>query len=90
MSMGELADSLTIDPPNATVVVDELESQGLVRRRAHPTDRRAKLAEATPKGRRVAARADLILSLPPADLQELAPADLRALRRILAGVAGEG
>jgi DNA-binding MarR family transcriptional regulator len=33
MSMGELAAALGIDPPNATVVVDDLESLGLARRR---------------------------------------------------------
>ena len=36
MSMRELADALGIDPPNATVVVDDLEAQGLVRRRRAP------------------------------------------------------
>jgi len=50
-SMRELATALGIDPPNATVVVDELERQGLVVRQPHPTDRRAKVVDATPKGR---------------------------------------
>src|SRR5215471_11672715 len=54
MSMGELAGALGIDPPNATTVVDDLESLGLVRRRPHPTDRRAKVVEATPRGRELA------------------------------------
>ena len=62
MSMGELAAALGIDPPNATVVVDDLEALGLVRRRPHPTDRRAKLVEATRKGKELARRADAILS----------------------------
>ena len=51
MSMGELAAALGIDPPNATVVVDDLEALGLVRRTPHPTDRRAKVVEATRKGK---------------------------------------
>src|SRR4051812_44186208 len=50
MSMGELAATLGIDRPNATVLVDDLEAQGLVRRRPHPTDRRTKMVEATRKG----------------------------------------
>ena len=54
MSMRELADELTIDPPNATVIVDELEALGLVRRQSHPTDRRAKVVEATRKGKEIA------------------------------------
>src|SRR6478736_1409620 len=65
MSMRELATALGIDPPNATVVIDDLESQGYVRRGPHPTDRRAKLVETTPKGNALAAQADAILATPP-------------------------
>jgi DNA-binding MarR family transcriptional regulator len=88
MSMGEFAAALDIDPPNATVVVDELESMKLARRRPHPTDRRAKLVEATRKGKDLARRADAILSTPPPALSELSTDDLEALRRILGSVAG--
>jgi DNA-binding MarR family transcriptional regulator len=83
MTMGELAAALAIDPPNATVLVDELESLGLARRRAHPTDRRAKVAEATRKGKAMARRADAILGTPPPALEGLAADDLEELRRIL-------
>ena len=83
MSMGELAAALGIDRPNATVLVDDLETQGLVRRRPHPTDRRAKLVEATRKGKGLARRADEILGTPPAALSALSAEDLEALRRIL-------
>jgi DNA-binding MarR family transcriptional regulator len=83
LSMGELAAVLGIDRPNATVLVDELEAQGLVRRRPHPTDRRAKMVEATPKGRKIAKRANEILGTPPAVLSALATEDLEALRRVL-------
>jgi DNA-binding MarR family transcriptional regulator len=90
MSMGELAAALGIDPPNATVLVDDLESVGLVRRRPHPTDRRAKVVEATRKGKTMARRADEILATPPAALRALSAEDLEALRRILTAVeAGE-
>jgi DNA-binding MarR family transcriptional regulator len=84
MSMGELAALLGIDRPNATVVVDDLEAQGLVQRTPHPTDRRAKLVEATRKGKTLARRADEILSTPPAALADLDREDLEALQRILA------
>lgn len=84
MSMGELADVLGIDPPNATVVVNDLEALGLVRRGPHPTDRRAKLVEATRKGKAMARRADEILGTPPPSLSALDDADLESLRRILA------
>ena len=88
MSMGELAAVLGIDPPNATVLVDDLESQGLVQRRPHPTDRRAKLVEATRKGKELARRADAILDTPPAALSALAADDLETLRRLLESARG--
>jgi DNA-binding MarR family transcriptional regulator len=87
MSMGELAAALGIDPPNATVVVDDLESLGVARRRPHPTDRRAKVVEATRKGKDMARRADAILGTPPPALSALSTDDLEALRRILGSVA---
>jgi DNA-binding MarR family transcriptional regulator len=83
MSMRELADALGIDPPNATVVVDDLERQGLVRRGPHPTDRRAKVVEATRRGKELAQRADEILATPPPALSALGAEDLETLRRIL-------
>ena len=86
MSMGELAAALGIDPPNATLVVDELESLKLARRRPHPTDRRAKVVEATRKGKEMARRADAILAAPPPELSALGADDLEALRRILGSV----
>jgi DNA-binding MarR family transcriptional regulator len=83
MSMRELATALGIDPANATAVVDELESLKLARRRPHPTDRRAKVVEATPKGQKLARQADQILGTPPPELIALGTDDLEALRRIL-------
>ena len=83
MSMRELAEALGIDPPNATVVVADLEAQGLVHRRPHPTDGRAKVVEATRKGKELARRADAILATPPPALSALSTEDLTTLRRIL-------
>lgn len=42
MTMRELAERMSCEPSNATFVVDKLEKLGLVERRSHPTDRRAK------------------------------------------------
>jgi DNA-binding MarR family transcriptional regulator len=78
---------LVIDPPNATVLIDDLESLGLARRRPHPTDRRAKVVEATRKGKEMARRADAILGTPPPALSTLSADDLEALRRILESVS---
>ena len=86
MTMGQLAAALDIDPPNATGVVDDLEAQGLVRRRPHPTDRRTKIVEVTSKGAATARQADEILAAPPPALAALNPEDLNELRRILATI----
>ena len=86
MSMGELAARLGIDRPNATVLVDDLEARGLVRRRPHPTDRRTKMVEATRKGKNIARRANQILGTPPAPLTALSTEDLETLRRVLARI----
>jgi DNA-binding MarR family transcriptional regulator len=83
MGMSELASALGIDAPYATVVVDDLEAQGLVRRRPHPVDRRAKVVEATRKGRDVARRADAILGTPPPAFDALSRKDLETLASIL-------
>jgi DNA-binding MarR family transcriptional regulator len=90
LSMGELAAALGIDPPNATVLVDDLESQGLVRRQPHPTDRRTKLVEATRKGKTLARRAEEILGTPPPRLRSLSTDDLDTLRRILESISASG
>ena len=89
MSMGEFAAAMAIDPPNATVVVDDLEALKLVRRRPHPTDRRAKLVEVTRKGKDLARRADEILGTPPPALSALSPDELEALRRMLKSVRAQ-
>ena len=84
MSMSELASLLTVDPPNLTPVVDDLEQAGLVERQPHPTDRRVKLVVATSKGAALARTADDILARPPARLRGLPTEDLESLVRILA------
>jgi DNA-binding MarR family transcriptional regulator len=50
MTMGELAERMSCEPSNATYVIDKLENQGLLERRPHATDRRAKQLVLTPEG----------------------------------------
>lgn len=83
LTLRALAAQLTADPPYVTLIVDDLEERGLVRRRPHPDDRRAKLVSLTPTGRAAVARAERILDEPPAALRDLAPDDLTALLRVL-------
>jgi DNA-binding MarR family transcriptional regulator len=89
MSMSELADALDIEKPNATTVVAELEAAGLVRRRPHPTDGRAKLADVTARGRALARRANKILATPPPGLTALSSEQLTTLARILERISGD-
>ena len=81
-----LAERLAADPPYVTLMVDDLEQRGLVRRMPHPTDRRAKLVELTAAGRDAAERADAILDEPPVALHDVPADDLRALLRVLEGL----
>ena len=53
-TMRTLADSLGLSARNMTAVADALEAEGLVRRVAHPTDRRATILEITGPGLAVA------------------------------------
>ena len=53
LSPGELSKRLELSSGAMTNRLDHLERRGLVRRRAHPDDRRALLVELTPEGTRL-------------------------------------
>jgi DNA-binding MarR family transcriptional regulator len=78
-----LAELLAADPPYVTLIVDDLEERGLVKRTPHPEDRRAKLVKLTAAGRTAAARAEAILDEPPAALRDVPAEDLEAMLRVL-------
>ena len=86
-TMKDLAARLGIDAPAATLVVDELERQGLVERRPHPSDRRVKLVAATARGTAAARKANEIIGQPPDGLAALPGHELEELARILEAVA---
>jgi DNA-binding MarR family transcriptional regulator len=50
LRMSDLAEVVVFDPSSVTRLIDRLEAQGLVRRVAHPTDRRSVFACITEKG----------------------------------------
>lgn len=83
MTLREIARALEIDPPAATVGVDQLERRGLVNRAPHPDNKRSKLVHLTDAGREAASRGQAILNQPPPALTELPPDDLALLDRIL-------
>ncbi len=88
LTLSALAERMASDPPYVTLMVDDLEQRGLVRRKPHPEDRRAKLVQLTAAGRAAAARAEAILDEPPAALREVPAKDLAALLRVLERVGG--
>ncbi|MEV4344559.1 MarR family transcriptional regulator [Actinoplanes sp. NPDC049596] len=49
-TLGALAERMHCEASNATFVADRLEAMGMLERRPHPTDRRAKLLHLTPEG----------------------------------------
>jgi DNA-binding MarR family transcriptional regulator len=93
--MGALGDELGLTPRNMTALVDGMEQEGLVARRAHPTDRRAVLVELTTAGLRTA---DELLEPRIKELtalfDELQPAErerfLAAVRTLLDGLRNRG
>ena len=87
LTLRGLAERLAADPPYVTLMVDDLEERGLVKRKPHPDDGRAKLVELTTAGRAAAKRADAILDEPPAPLNDLPDEDLAALLRVLERLA---
>lgn len=90
LTLRALAERLAADPPYVTLIVDDLEERGLVRRRSHPHDRRAKLVSLTPAGRAAVAQAEQILDEPPAALRNLSAEDLAALLRVLEKIVAAG
>jgi DNA-binding MarR family transcriptional regulator len=52
LTMGELSQRMMVTGGNVTGITDQLEAEGLVRRAAHPADRRAFAVRLTARGRR--------------------------------------
>jgi DNA-binding MarR family transcriptional regulator len=84
----EIGSLMGIDPSTMVALIDDLEGAGLVERRPHPKDRRARAVALTPKGRRRLERGrvlagqvedEVLGGLPPDERREL----LRLLRRAL-------
>lgn len=83
MNLREIARAAAIDPPAATVGVDQLEARGLVHRTPHPDNKRSKLVHLTDAGRDAARRGQTILNQPPPELTNLDRDDLAQLDEIL-------
>lgn len=71
------------DPPATTVIVNDLEAQGLVVREGHPDDKRAKVVSLTAAGRRVVKSARAVNEKAPAAFDGLTEKDVADLIRIV-------
>lgn len=83
LSVSGVAETVGVDAPYATLIVDALEERGLVERQPDPADRRRKLVTITDAGRDAVARAAAIQRQPPPGFANLSHADLDALEGIL-------
>ncbi|HYG96036.1 MAG TPA: MarR family transcriptional regulator [Solirubrobacterales bacterium] len=82
-TMSEVANALQCDNSNVTGIVDSLEQKGLALRRPSEEDRRVKLVELTPEGRRVHERLAKAFATPPPWVDALSEQDRRTLRDLL-------
>jgi DNA-binding MarR family transcriptional regulator len=89
MTLGELSQRMMVSNGNVTGLAERLVEQGLLDRRASPTDRRAQLVSLTAEGRRVfrtlaRTHEDWIADI----FAGLAPDDIETLMRLLAKTKG--
>ena len=79
-----LAGVIGIDPRNIVPILDSVEARGLISRDTDPADRRRRLIELTPAGRRVVAELSALGEQSERELLAPVPeADRESLRRIL-------
>ncbi|HKR15403.1 MAG TPA: MarR family transcriptional regulator [Pyrinomonadaceae bacterium] len=78
LAVNEIGKKVLLTSGSITVAVDRLADRGLVERRAHGADRRAKIVHLTKEGRKLIARA---YADHAADLEQLAAASLSAKER---------
>jgi DNA-binding MarR family transcriptional regulator len=84
-SQRAIGDSLNLHPNRMVALVDELERKRLVRRRPHPTDRRAHTVVLTPTGRRLLDQAlQLAIGIEQELCGDLQPDERDQLLRLLA------
>ena len=80
----EIGAAMGIDPSTMVSLIDQLEEEGLAKRRPHPTDRRAREVVITPKGRRVLEQARRLATQVEGDvLRGLSAAERRQLLTLL-------
>ncbi len=90
MTLRERAASMATDAPAATVTVNDWEERGLVTRREHPEDRRAKIVALTAAGRAVVRREKDVPDPVPEVLKGLGEREVKVLAKIFDKGKGGG
>jgi DNA-binding MarR family transcriptional regulator len=88
MAVKDVAAAAILDAPATTVAINDLEDRGLVVRETDPANRRCKLVSLTDAGHDIVRAIDAIDDPAPEALAALCDDDLKALRDILAKLAG--
>lgn len=89
-SQQAIAEAIGAPPSRMVAIVDELEQQGLVERRPHPSDRRVRALYLTPAGRRMLNRGRKIAADHEEELvRGLSAADRKMLAAVLRKVVHE-
>ncbi len=83
LRMSDLAGVLSVSAPQATILVNFLEAEGLVERASDPADGRARIVRTTPRGRHVVEQITTVLRRPPAGTRRLSADEQRELLRLL-------
>jgi DNA-binding MarR family transcriptional regulator len=83
LPMGKMGQRLMIHAASVTNIVDRLEAQGLVKRTAHPDDRRTILCELTNDGRRIAEKAAAAVNTIEFGVGILSPTERTQLIRLV-------
>src|SRR3954453_2402256 len=78
LPVNEIGKKVLLTSGSITVAVDRLETKGLVERRAHGTDRRARIVHLTKEGQKLITR---IYAVHAADMEKLAAASLTKAER---------
>ena len=87
--MSGLSEQLGVSPRNITTLVDALERDGMVKRVAHPTDRRAIFIELTAQGsENIAAVYEAHRNVASTLFEELSQSDQQDLIRLLGSIRG--
>lgn len=84
LPLGKMGERLMVHPTSITNVIDRLESDGLVERVAHPSDRRTTLARITADGRALVEKATAALVDAGFGMGSLDLSELAAIDRVLA------